>query len=63
MPIFNRNANDLVELFKKDVVGKVCDVHDYMSGTAVEVLMETVMGVKKTKAAESSSIYAKAVMG
>ncbi|KAJ3648797.1 hypothetical protein Zmor_020573 [Zophobas morio] len=62
MPVFNKNANDLVQLLRSEVVGKVCDVHDYMSGATVDVLLETVMGVKKAKEAKSSFKYAKAVM-
>ncbi|XP_063904018.1 cytochrome P450 4g15-like [Zophobas morio] len=62
MPVFNKNANDLVELLRSEVLGKICDVHDYMSGTTVDVLLETVMGVKKTQESKSSFAYAKAVM-
>ena len=39
MPVFNKNANDLVELLRSEVLGKICDVHDYMSGTTVDVLL------------------------
>lgn len=62
VPDFNRNANNLVELLRKEVVGRVCDIHDYMSSATVDVLLETVMGTKKTKEAKSSFHYAKAVM-
>lgn len=62
MPVFNKNADELVEILRKEVVGKICDIHDYMSGTTVDVLLETVMGVKKTKEEKTSFKYAKAVM-
>lgn len=62
LSIFNKNAQDLVELLRRDAVDQICDIHDYMSGATVDVLLETVMGVKKTKEEKSSFKYAKAVM-
>ncbi|RZC31808.1 cytochrome P450 monooxygenase CYP4G7, partial [Asbolus verrucosus] len=62
VPVFNKNANELVEQLRKDTLREICDIHDYMSSATVDVLLETVMGVKKTKEAKSSFRYAKAVM-
>ena len=39
VPVFSKNANDLVELLRNEVVGKVCDVHDYTSEATVDVLL------------------------
>lgn len=38
MPVFNKNANNLLNNLKKEE-GKVFDVHDYMSGTTVDTLL------------------------
>nr|WCC58132.1 cytochrome P450 [Pharsalia antennata] len=61
MPVFNKNANNLLESLKKEE-GRVFDVHDYMSGTTVDTLLETAMGVKKTDEDNTGFEYAMAVM-
>ncbi|KAJ8947560.1 hypothetical protein NQ318_005040 [Aromia moschata] len=61
MPVFNKNANNLIESFKKES-GKAFDVHDYMSGTTVDTLLETAMGVKKTDEDNTGFDYAMSVM-
>lgn len=38
VPVFNKNADRLVECLKKEL-GAVFDVHDYMSGTTVDILL------------------------
>nr|QLL22066.1 cytochrome P450 [Tribolium confusum]UXX17146.1 CYP4G7 [Tribolium confusum] len=62
IPVFNKNAASLIDQLRNEALDQICDIHDYMSGTTVDVLLETVMGVKKTKEATSSYKYAKAVM-
>jgi cytochrome P450 family 4 len=44
---FNENSKHVVERLSKEV-GKEFDVHDYMSEATVNVLLETVMGLKRT---------------
>ncbi|KAJ8947558.1 hypothetical protein NQ318_005038, partial [Aromia moschata] len=61
MPVFNKNANRLVERFKKEL-GKSFDVHDYMSEITVDTLLETVMGVEKTDNDNTGFEYAMSVM-
>ncbi|XP_018572314.1 cytochrome P450 4g15-like [Anoplophora glabripennis] len=61
MPVFNKNANTLLESLKKEE-GKEFDVHDYMSGTTVDTLLETAMGVKKSDEDNTGFEYAMAVM-
>lgn len=38
VPVFNKNANRLIASLKKEI-GTVFDVHDYLSGTTVDVLL------------------------
>lgn len=38
MPVFNKNANSVIKQFEKEV-GKLFDVHDYMSGVTVDTLL------------------------
>ncbi|KAJ8976568.1 hypothetical protein NQ317_016362, partial [Molorchus minor] len=38
MPVFNKNAQNLIDSFTKEL-GKTFDVHDYMSGTTVDTLI------------------------
>lgn len=38
MPVFNKNANTLLKQLDK-VKGQIFDVHDYMSGTTVDILL------------------------
>ncbi|KAH1021970.1 hypothetical protein HUJ04_011450 [Dendroctonus ponderosae] len=61
MPVFNKNARVLLQQLDK-VKGQEFDVHDYMSGTTVDILLETAMGVKKTEEDNTGFEYAKAVM-
>ncbi|CAG9761915.1 unnamed protein product [Ceutorhynchus assimilis] len=61
MPVFNKNALSLLNQLEK-VKGQIFDVHDYMSGTTVDILLETAMGVKKTEEDNTGFEYAKAVM-
>ncbi|KAJ8922743.1 hypothetical protein NQ315_007778 [Exocentrus adspersus] len=61
IPVFNKNANNLLENLKKEE-GKVFDCHDYMSGTTVDTLLETAMGVQKTNEDNTGFEYAMAVM-
>lgn len=61
--IFNENSRKVVERLREEV-GKEFDIHDYMSETTVDILLETAMGFKKTKGKDSESgfNYAMAVM-
>ncbi|VEN62466.1 unnamed protein product [Callosobruchus maculatus] len=61
VPVFNRNANNLISQFKKEL-GNEFDVHDYMSGATVDTLLETAMGVRKTEEDNTGFDYAMAVM-
>ncbi|KAJ8976569.1 hypothetical protein NQ317_016363 [Molorchus minor] len=61
MPVFNKNAQNLIDSFTKEL-GKTFDVHDYMSGTTVDTLLETAMGVKKTDEDNTGFEYAMSVM-
>ncbi|KAJ8947562.1 hypothetical protein NQ318_005042 [Aromia moschata] len=61
MPVFNKNANNLIDSFKKEY-GKAFDVHDYMSRTTVDTLLETAMGVEKTEEDNTGFDYAMSVM-
>ncbi|XP_030750790.1 cytochrome P450 4g1-like [Sitophilus oryzae] len=60
-PVFNKNANRLLEKLEKEK-GKLFDCHDYMSGATVDTLLETAMGVEKTDKDNTGFAYAKAVM-
>ncbi|XP_076273637.1 cytochrome P450 4g15-like [Rhynchophorus ferrugineus] len=60
-PVFNKNANRLLEKLEKEK-NKIFDVHDYMSGATVDTLLETAMGVEKTNKDNTGFEYAKAVM-
>ncbi|XP_041972877.1 cytochrome P450 4g15-like [Aricia agestis] len=61
MDIFNQNSRNVVNKMKKEA-GKVFDVHDYMSGVTVDILLETAMGITKETQDESGFDYAMAVM-
>ncbi|KAL1509300.1 hypothetical protein ABEB36_004062 [Hypothenemus hampei] len=61
MPIFNKNAENLIQQLEL-VKGNILDVHDYMSGTTVDILLETAMGVTKSHEDNTGFEYAKAVM-
>ncbi|VVC91666.1 unnamed protein product [Leptidea sinapis] len=58
---FNQNSKNVVEKMKTEM-GKVFDVHDYMSGVTVDILLETAMGITKETQDESGFDYAVAVM-
>ncbi|XP_039745735.1 cytochrome P450 4g15-like [Pararge aegeria] len=59
--VFNQNSKNVVDKMKGEV-GKVFDVHDYMSGVTVDILLETAMGITKETQDESGFDYAMAVM-
>lgn len=62
MPIFNENSKKVAEKLKEEAGGEI-DVHDYMSETTVDILLETAMGFKNTKGNSKSGFnYAMAVM-
>ncbi|CAK1551938.1 unnamed protein product [Leptosia nina] len=58
---FNENSRAVVNKMKTEM-GKVFDVHDYMSGVTVDILLETAMGITKETQDESGFDYAVAVM-
>ncbi|KAJ0179462.1 hypothetical protein K1T71_005174 [Dendrolimus kikuchii] len=59
--VFNQNSKNVVEKMRPEV-GKTFDVHDYMSATTVDILLETAMGITKKTQNESGFDYAMAVM-
>jgi len=59
--LFNANARSAVEKLRKEG-DREFDIHDYMSETTVEILLETAMGVSKTTQDRSGFEYAMAVM-
>lgn len=61
MDVFNANSLAVVEKMRKEV-GTVFDVHDYMSGVTVDILLETAMGTSKTTQNNDGFDYAMAVM-
>ncbi|KAL4714491.1 hypothetical protein ACJJTC_017786 [Scirpophaga incertulas] len=61
MGVFNQNSKNVVEKMKSEI-GKVFDVHDYMSGVTVDILLETAMGINRKTQDESGFDYAMAVM-
>nr|ACZ97414.1 cytochrome P450 CYP4G48 [Zygaena filipendulae] len=61
IPIFNQNSKNVVEKLKPEI-GRVFDVHDYMSEATVDILLETAMGITKKTQTESGFDYAMAVM-
>ncbi|KAJ2950505.1 hypothetical protein O0L34_g8749 [Tuta absoluta] len=61
MGVFNQNSRNVVEKMKPEM-GKTFDVHDYMSGVTVDILLETAMGITKQTQDESGFDYAMAVM-
>ncbi|CAH1103827.1 unnamed protein product [Psylliodes chrysocephalus] len=61
MPVFNKNANNLVKQFKNHE-GNIFDCHDYLSSATVDTLLETAMGVNKTNEENTGYDYAMAVM-
>nr|ARA91599.1 cytochrome P450 monooxygenase [Pieris rapae] len=58
---FNQNSKSVVNRMKTEM-GKVFDVHDYMSGVTVDILLETAMGITKETQDASGFDYAVAVM-
>ncbi|KAE8737231.1 Cytochrome P450 CYP4g [Frankliniella occidentalis] len=58
--LFNRNSRALCRKLDA-VVGQVVDIHDYMSETTVEILLETAMGVDRSTQNRGYD-YAMAVM-
>lgn len=61
IPTFNSNSHNVVEKFRKEI-GTIFDVHDYMSETTVDILLETAMGVDRTDQNKEGFDYAMAVM-
>lgn len=59
--VFNDNSLAVVARMKKEV-GKVFDVHDYMSEVTVDILLETAMGSNRTGENKEGFDYAMAVM-
>lgn len=59
--IFNQNGKNVVEKMRPEI-GKEFDVHDYMSGVTVDILLETAMGITRKTQDESGFDYAMAVM-
>lgn len=59
--LFNANSRSVVERMRKEG-SKEFDIHDYMSETTVEILLETAMGVSKSTQDQSGYEYAMAVM-
>lgn len=60
--IFNENSRKVIEQLKEEI-GKEIDIHDYMSETTVDILLETAMGFRKTRGNSKSGFsYAMAVM-
>ncbi|KAJ1523289.1 hypothetical protein ONE63_001168 [Megalurothrips usitatus] len=57
---FNHNSLEVVNKMRREA-GREFDVHDYMSQTTVEILLETAMGVSKREQ-KSGYEYAMAVM-
>lgn len=58
---FNSNSLNVVRRMEKEV-GKVFDIHDYMSETTVDILLETAMGHKRMGDNDEGFKYAMAVM-
>ncbi|XP_037028672.1 cytochrome P450 4g1-like [Bradysia coprophila] len=58
---FNSNSLNVVKRMEKEV-GKVFDIHDYMSETTVDILLETAMGHKRMGENDDGFKYAMAVM-
>lgn len=62
VPTFYKNSIEVCDKLKTEV-GKVFDVHDYMSEATVDILLETAMGYKeRNKKDQSGFEYAMAVM-
>nr|XP_012219842.1 PREDICTED: cytochrome P450 4g15-like isoform X2 [Linepithema humile]XP_012219843.1 PREDICTED: cytochrome P450 4g15-like isoform X2 [Linepithema humile]XP_012219844.1 PREDICTED: cytochrome P450 4g15-like isoform X2 [Linepithema humile] len=61
VPLFYENSLALVRQLR-DEIGKEFDCHDYLSAVTVDILTETVMGVKKEKGEKTGFDYALAVM-
>lgn len=59
--VFNQNSKNVVEKMRGEV-GKYFDVHDYMSGVTVDILLETAMGITKDTQDDAGFDYAMAVM-
>ncbi|KOX69911.1 Cytochrome P450 4g15 [Melipona quadrifasciata] len=61
VPLFYENSRDLV-MRLRDQVGKEFDCHDYLASVTVDILLDTVMGVRKTEKHKGGYDYAMAVM-
>ncbi|XP_059061878.1 uncharacterized protein LOC131854754 [Achroia grisella] len=58
---FNENSRNVVEKMRSEI-GKTFDVHNYMSGVTVDILLETAMGITRNTQDKSGFDYAMAVM-
>ncbi|KOB71350.1 Cytochrome P450 4G49 [Operophtera brumata] len=61
MDVFNQNSRNVVEKMRPEI-GKTFDVHEYMSGVTVDILLETAMGITRETQDASGFDYAMAVM-
>lgn len=63
VPLFSKHSRSLVESMRKEI-GKEFDCHDYLSGTTVDILLETAMGIRDSNedGAGAGLEYALAVM-
>ncbi|XP_065159090.1 cytochrome P450 4g15-like isoform X2 [Atheta coriaria] len=61
VPKFYENSLKVCEKMKREK-GKNFDCHDYMSGTTVDILLETAMGYNAPRTEETGYNYAMAVM-
>ncbi|EFN85371.1 Cytochrome P450 4g15 [Harpegnathos saltator] len=61
VPLFYENSLDLVRRLREKV-GQQFDCHDYLSAVTVDILTETVMGVRREKRQNVGYDYAMAVM-
>ncbi|XP_026468846.1 cytochrome P450 4g15-like [Ctenocephalides felis] len=59
--VFNNNSRAVVQRLQKEV-GKEFDVHDHLSQTTVDILLETAMGISRKTHDQSGFDYAMAVM-
>jgi cytochrome P450 family 4 len=61
IPTFYENSLKVVDKMKREL-GHTFDCHEYMSGTTVDILLETAMGYNEPRSEETGFNYAMAVM-
>ncbi|KAL3266632.1 hypothetical protein HHI36_010795 [Cryptolaemus montrouzieri] len=63
VPVFNKNSEAVIKKFEQKL-GQTIDVHDYMSGVTVDILLQTAMGIHRDENDKTNVgfEYAKAVM-